>query len=188
MKKKFLRYFSIFMCEAYFVSLFLPIQLIIAGKTVLGMNFLFIPLMGGEIPQTFAFSLLMAVVPLFALFSSLAKRPTQWTVYLSFVLFFLLGAFFVFSLVYGFGNGFGLAVCAAESAMLCILCAAKILSYDGEDDIKAENEKIVNDFLMNNQVKERPQNAVKTEKCPYCGRTLYGGEQCDCALKTAGKR
>ena len=176
------------MCEAYFVSLFLPIQLIIAGKTVLGMNFLFIPLMGGEIPQTFVYSLLMAVVPLFALFSSHAKRPTQWTVYLSFVLFFLLGAFFVFSLVYGFGNGFGLAVCAAESAMLCILCAAKILSYDGEDDIKAENEKIVNDFLMNNQVKERPQNAVKTEKCPYCGRTLYGGEQCVCSLKTAGKR
>ena len=121
MKKKFLRYFSIFMCEAYFVSLFLPIQLTPFGKTVLGMNFLFIPLMGGEIPDTYVFSLLMAVIPLFALFTSLAKRPPQWTVYLSFVLFFLLGAFFVFSLVYGFGNGFGLAVCTTESAMLCIL-------------------------------------------------------------------
>ncbi|UKI38275.1 MAG: hypothetical protein L6V93_10135 [Clostridiales bacterium] len=25
---------------------------------------------------------------------------------------------------------------------------------------------------MNNQVKERPHNAVKTEKCPNCGRIL----------------
>lgn len=188
MKKKFLRYFSIFMCEAYFVSLFLPIQLIIAGKTILGMNFLFIPIMGGDVPQTFAYSLLMAAIPIFALFSSLAKNPPQWTVYLSFVLFFLLGAFFVFSLVCGFGNGFGLAVCAAESVMLCVLCAAKILMFDDEEDIKEENARIVNDFLMNNTVKERPKNAVKTEKCPICGRVLYGGEKCECALKTTVKR
>lgn len=77
MKKKFLRYFSIFMCEAYFVSLFLPIQLTPFGKTVLGMNFLFIPLMGGEIPDTYVFSLLMAVIPLFALFTSLGEKTAS---------------------------------------------------------------------------------------------------------------
>lgn len=181
MNKRFLRYFSIFMCEAYFVCLFLPIRLTVFGKTVLGMNFLFIPLMGGEIPETFVLSLAMAAVPFFTFVCSLAKRPPSFTSYISFILFFLLGAFFVCSLALGFGEGFGLAVCAAESVILCILSVIKIFICD-DDDVNAENEKMINEFIKVKQSVEnnRTQSAVKTEKCPFCGRVLYGGEQCDC--------
>lgn len=174
------------MCEAYFVCLFLPIQLTVFGKMVLGMNFLFIPLMGGEVPQTFVYSLAMAAVPLFTLIFSLAKRPPAFTLYISFILFFVLGAVFVCALSFGFGNGFGLAVCAAESVILCILSVVRVYAYDDSEEIrKAENERIMREFNENMKKRDAGYAAsgAKQTKCAFCGRVLYGTEQCDCVHK-----
>lgn len=129
MKEKFIKYLSTSLYEAYFVCLFLPIKFNFGPDIEFyGMNILFSFLMEEKIAPTFYLSFLLLILPLFGWIVSNKNSKNAFLYYITFSLSFINGAIFIISKLFGFGQGFGIGVCAAMSLILCIVNMIKIFS------------------------------------------------------------